>query len=120
MEAIDSKNEKAILIRKKLKSLLLNDHLDNQWADLLVGAVTDIIEGDYTDLNVLMHCAMAICHFRTLLEKSLDKYENSNISAAFTLVYTCFEEYLDKLTQRENKVVLTALLNTKSLTKTLV
>ena len=115
-----SKTDKSLLLLQKLKSLLLSDQLDEQWTDILVGAVEDIIEGNFTDLNVLMYCAIDICHFRALLEKNFEKYENTNISAAFTLVYKCFEAYLEKLPQRGNKTVLTALLKTRSLTRTLV
>lgn len=108
-------SSKTLLILESLKSLLLNDHLDDSWADLLVDAVNEIIEGAYIDLNVLMHCAISICHFRVLLEKDLAKYEGTNVSAAFTLVYTCFKTYVDELSQREERMALTALLDTKSI-----
>lgn len=117
MSSID---DKTLLILETLKSFLLNDDLDNSWADLLVATVTDVIEGDYTDLNVLMHCAISISHFKVLLEKNLNKYENTHISATFTLIYLSFEDYINDLSQRENRAALSVLLNTQSLAKMLV
>lgn len=117
MPSID---DETLLILDTFKSFLLSDDLNSSWADLLVDTVTNIIEGDYIDLNVLMHCAISISHFRVLLEKNLDKYENTNISATFTLIYISFEDYINELSQRDNRRALSVLLNAKSLAKMLV
>lgn len=117
MSSIDNKTS---LILETLKSFLLSDDLNSSWADLLVDTVTDIIEGEYTDLNVLMYCAISISHFRVLLEKKLDQYENTNISATFTLIYISFEDYIVNLSQRETKTALAVLLKGKSLARMLV
>ncbi|MEM7063431.1 MAG: hypothetical protein AAF572_09740 [Cyanobacteria bacterium P01_B01_bin.77] len=116
MSSID---DATLLMLEIFRSFLLSDDLNSAWADLLVDTVTDIIEGEYTDLNVLMYCTMSIRHFRTLLEQNLGQYENTNISATFTLIYISFEDYIENLSQKETRTALAALLKGKSLARML-
>ena len=112
-------NNETSLILSSFKSFLLTDDLDEYSTHLLVNFVADIIEREYTDLNILMHCAMSIGHFRVLLEKQLDEGENINISADFSLAYISFKNYLSTLSERQSRTTLTVILENQSLTPVL-